>query len=235
MISGKINIMDTRVKTKNVGKLKKNIIKIIKIIFFLIIIIIFLIFSIDFLVSLSTKNKIYVSVYNIPKNKVGLVLGTSKYSIHKKINLYYRYRIVAAFNLYKNRKIDYIIVSGDNRIRRYNEPKLMKRDLIRMGIPPNKIYLDYAGFRTFDSIIRAKQVFGLRKITIISQKFHIERAIFIAEQKGIKAIGFAAKDIGFKRGFNIIIREKFARVKMVLDLLLNNKPRFLGKRIKIGK
>jgi SanA protein len=220
-------------KTKGLLNLRKPFYKIMVFIFYLFIISVFLILFIDFIVSLNTKDKIYGSIYDIPKNKVGLVLGTSKYRTRKRINLYYKYRITAAFQLYKKGKIEFLIVSGDNRRIRYNEPRLMKKDLIKMGVPPEKIYLDYAGFRTFDSIVRAKQVFGLDKITVISQKFHIERAIFIAERKGIKAIGFAAKDLKLKYGVHVLLREKLARVKMVIDLIINNKPKFLGKKIKI--
>ncbi len=220
-------------KTKGIFNLKKLIRKIVISVFYLFIISVFVVLFIDFLVSLNTKDKIYGSIYDIPRNKVGLVLGTSKYRARKKINLYYKYRITAASQLYKKGKVEFLIVSGDNRRIRYNEPKLMRKDLIKMGIPPERIYLDYAGFRTFDSVVRAKEVFGLNKITIISQKFHIERAIFIAERKGIKAIGFAAKGIEPKYGLHVLIREKLARVKMVIDLLINNKPKFLGKKIKI--
>ncbi|MBT8180545.1 MAG: YdcF family protein, partial [Eudoraea sp.] len=101
------------------------------------------------------------------------------------------------------------------------------------GIPAEKIYLDYAGFRTLDSMVRAKFIFGLDSVTVISQKFHNERAIYLAEKKGLKAIGFNAKGISGKQGIKVQFREYFARVKVFIDLLLNTQPRFYGDKIEI--
>ncbi len=222
-------------KIKELSEIIKKTEKFFIFLFYVFILFIFIVLFIDFIVSVNTKNKIYYSIYHIPENRVGLVLGTSKYVSKKKFNSYYRYRIKAATELYKYGKIEFIIVSGNGRSKnkRYNEPFLMKKDLIKNGIPSEKIYLDYAGFRTLDSIVRAKKIFGLKRMTIISQKFHIERAIFIAKKKGIEAIGFAAKDVELKKGIKVFIREKLARVKMMFDLLINKKPKILGKKIEI--
>lgn len=181
----------------------------------------------------SAKNKMYSSSAKIPHNKVGLLLGTSKYLSNGTINQYYKNRIDATVSLYKAGKIDFIIVSGDNSRKDYDEPTTIKNDLIEGGIPAEKIYLDYAGFRTLDSIVRCDKIFGQKSITIISQKFHNERAIFIAKYKGIKAIGFNAKDVQKYYGFKTQIREKFARVKTMLDLLFGKDPKFLGDKIEI--
>ena len=180
------------------------------------------------------KKLCYNDIDEIPVNKVGLLLGTSKY-IGKSLNYYYKYRIDAAVELYNKGKIKYILVSGDNSVQNYNEPKTFKNDLIKRGIPANRIYLDYAGFRTFDSVIRSKEVFGQNSITIISQQFHNERAIFIAKHNNIKAVGYNAKDLHGKYGLKTRIRERFARIKAILDVyILRTKPKFLGKKIKIG-
>ena len=176
----------------------------------------------------------YNNINEITKNKVGLLLGTAKSLTSGYENLYYTYRINATVQLYKNNKIEYILISGDNSRSDYDEPSDMKNDLIKRGIPENKIYLDYAGFRTLDSIIRAKEIFGQDQITVISQQFHNERSIFIAKNKGIKAIGFNAKNVPIKYGIKVIIREKLARVKVVLDIIFNKKPKFLGDKITIG-
>ncbi|NQX85192.1 MAG: YdcF family protein [Flavobacteriaceae bacterium] len=130
----------------------------------------------------NAKNKTYNHSSEIPKNKVGLVLGTSKYLKNGDINLFYQYRIDATVNLYKSGKIDIILVSGDNGSKSYDEPSLFKADLIERGIPRPKIHIDYAGFRTLDSMIRAKDIFGQDSITVISQKFHNERAIYLANK-----------------------------------------------------
>ena len=140
----------------------------------------------NFIINQTTTEKLFSEVSDIPENKVGLLLGTSKYLQNGNINLYYQYRLEATVSLYQNGKIDYILISGDNGQKSYNEPETFKDDLIKSGIPADKIYLDYAGFRTLDSIVRAKEIFGQNKITIISQKFHNERAIYISENKDIR-------------------------------------------------
>lgn len=181
----------------------------------------------------SADGKTFDTTSDIPKNKVGLVLGTSKKLTSGHPNPYYDYRINATVRLFKANKIDFVLVSGDNGSRYYNEPTTFKKDLIKAGIPKDKIFLDYAGFRTLDSMVRAKAVFGLNEVTVISQKFHNERAIYLAERKGLKAIGFNAKDVSGQNGFKVHFREYFARVKVFLDLLANTQPKFFGEKIQI--
>lgn len=184
-------------------------------------------------VSYNCNNRLYNSIDNIPHNKTGLLLGTSKKLSNSRINFYYKYRIDAAIALFKAGKIDNIIVSGDNGTIYYDETTTMQKDLILAGIPESKIFLDYAGFRTLDSVVRSKAIFGQESITIISQMFHNERAVYIAENKNIDAIGFNAKNVNANAGFKTNLREYFARVKMQLDLLFGTAPKFLGEKIKI--
>jgi len=181
----------------------------------------------------SASEKLYTETASIPYNKVGLLLGTSKYIGDGYINAYYSYRIDATIKLVKDAKIKYVIISGDNCKKEYNEPEMMRADLIKAGMDSSHIYLDYAGFRTFDSMVRLKEIFGQQSVTIISQQFHNERAIYIASKLGINAIGFNAKDVLLAYGFKTQLREKFARVKVILDFLLGKKPRFLGEKIMI--
>lgn len=178
--------------------------------------------------SFKTRHNVYDSIETIPENKVGLLLGTGKYAANGNINLFYKYRIDAVFKLYKAGKIEYILVSGDNSRKDYDEPTDFKKDLIANGIPEDRIFLDYAGFRTLDSVVRAKDIFGQTSITIISQKFHNQRAIYIAKQFGIDAVGFNAKDV-----YNSHFREYLARSKASLDLVFNVQPKFLGEKIVI--
>ncbi|WP_243472635.1 SanA/YdcF family protein [Winogradskyella sp. MH6] len=178
--------------------------------------------------SFKTRHQVYDSVNAIPKNKVGLLLGTGKYAASGNINLFYKYRIDAVVKLYKAGKIEYILVSGDNSRKDYDEPTDFKKDLIAKGIPEDRIFLDYAGFRTLDSVVRAKEIFGQTSITIISQKFHNQRAIYIAKQYSIDAVGFNAKDV-----YNSHFREYLARSKASLDLVFNVQPKFLGEKIVI--
>ncbi|TNF76596.1 MAG: vancomycin high temperature exclusion protein [Bacteroidetes bacterium] len=186
-----------------------------------------------FIIEFSTANRIYREVEDIPHNKVGLVLGTARHQAGGGINPYYQSRIDATIALYKAGKISFVLVSGDNGSVYYNEPNTIKKDLIAAGIPENRIYLDYAGFRTLDSMIRARIVFGLDSVTVISQEFHTERALFIASKKDLYAIGYSARDVEGSRGLKVHLREYFARVKVFLDLIFNTQPRFYGKRIEI--
>lgn len=167
--------------------------------------------------------------------KVGLVLGTSKFTSKGYVNLFYKYRLEAAVELYNSKKISKVLVSGDNGTLSYNEPRMMYQDLVKMGIPSEDIFLDYAGFRTFDSVIRANKVFSQNEFVVISQQFHNERALFIARKNGINATAYNAKAIPFGFSPKTFVREKLARVKAVLDVfVLGTKPRFLGDKERIS-
>jgi SanA protein len=175
----------------------------------------------------------YDSIENIPHNHCALVLGTSKYLVGGRTNLYYLNRIQAATYLYFYRKVDYIIVSGDNRNKNYNEPIKMYNDLVEAGIPKERIILDYAGFRTLDSVIRGKEIFGQNQFTIVSQPFHSQRAVYIARKRGIAAIAYNAEDVVNSFSLEIFVREIGARVLMAIDLILERQPHFLGDKVVI--
>ena len=187
----------------------------------------------NYTISSSCAGKTFSDIDQIPKNRVGLVLGTAQRLRDGQPNPYYTFRIRAVVKLYNAGKIDYVLVSGDNATIYYNEPMGFKKDLVKAGIPGNKIFLDYAGFRTLDSMVRAKEIFGLDSVTVISQKFHNERAIYLAGKKGLIAIGYNAEDVSGSDGLNVRVREYFARVKVFIDLLFNIQPKFYGKRIEI--
>lgn len=182
----------------------------------------------NYCVKHTAKEFIYQNVSFVPQNKAGLLLGTSKLLKSGLPNQYFQNRIRAAADLFKAGKIEVIVISGDNSRKGYNEPEDMKSALVQIGVPEDKIYLDYAGFRTLDSIIRMDKIFGQRSFTIISQQFHNERAIYIAHAKGLQAIGFNAEDVNAYSGFKTNLREKFARVKLFLDLWTDKKPKYLG-------
>lgn len=199
----------------------------------LIVIPLLMIFFANYNIEKVSENKTFDDALSMKKNKVGLVLGTSKLLKNGRINLYYKFRVDAAIALYKAGKIEFILVSGDNSSVDNDEPTDFKNDLVAGGIPTDKIYLDYAGFRTLDSAVRAKEIFGLTEFTFISQKFHNERAIYLAEKNGIDAIGFNAKDVGGQSGTKVKLREYLARVKVFVDLLFGVEPHFLGEKIEI--
>lgn len=177
----------------------------------------------------SAKGRIYDDVEKIPYNKVGLVLGTIPKLSNGNDNYYYKCRMQATADLYFAGKISYIIASGDNHIKDYNEPECMLNSLVALGVPDTVIYLDYAGFRTFDSMIRAKKVFMQDSITVISQHWHNQRAIYVARKQGMDIIGFDAKDAIVRKAYiKNHIREMLAKVKAVVDVYFGKQPHFLG-------
>lgn len=193
----------------------------------------FFVWGSNFKIEKDTKDFVTSDLSKIPNEKVGLVLGTGKTLANGTPNLYFTYRMDAAAELYHAGKIKYLIVSGDNSRKNYNEPEDMKLALIEKGIPEHHIFEDFAGFRTLDSVVRAKEIFGQSSYIIISQRFHNERAVFLAQQNGIDAFGYNAKDVNRAAGFKTNLREKFARAKVYLDLWVGIEPKFGGEKISI--
>lgn len=190
----------------------------------------------NLLVQRSAAGKIYSDIDSIPYRKVGLVLGTSPTNARGYNNYYYIYRMEAAAQLYHAHKVSYLLVSGDNHKMGYNEPEEMRKSLVALGVPDSAIVLDYAGFRTFDSMVRAKKVFGQSSLTIISQHWHNERAIYIATHQQMEAIAFNAKDVKLGKSYiKSHLRERLAKVKVVLDVIFDKQPKFLGEEIVIGE
>ncbi len=185
-----------------------------------------------FAVESSSNGKIYTNIRNIPTGRVGLLLGCSSKLSNGKTNLFFKFRIDAAYKLLQAGKIEYLLISGDNSTKNYDETTDMQNALVQMGIMPNRLILDYAGFRTLDSVVRSKKVFSAKNIIIISQEFHNKRALYIADAFGISAIAYNAKEVGVYASLKTKTRELFARVKTILDLhILNTKPKFLGKLV----
>jgi SanA protein len=170
-------------------------------------------------------------VEHVQKKKTALVLGASMYLKDGRLNYYLVSRLEAAIDLYEQDKIEYIVVSGDNSRADYNEPKDMKAYLVKRGIPKKAIYCDYAGFRTLDSVVRCKEIFCADDVIIVSQKFHNIRALALAKAKGLEAVAYNAKTYGNGH----VIREKLARVKMAIDLLLRVEPKYYGEQICVGQ
>ncbi len=166
----------------------------------------------------TTEAQTYFSIRNLPANDVGLVLGTSKFVRTGKENLFFRYRMEATARLWKEGKIKYVILSGNNDSEYYNEPADMQRALVKLGVPTSVMTLDYAGYRTFDSVVRCKDVFNQEKITIISQNFHNARALYIGNHEGVEAVAFAAQDVPDGYSFRTLVREYLARPYALLDV-----------------
>lgn len=177
------------------------------------------------------KGRLFDDPAALTGRRVGLVFGCDP-RFQGRENLYFRYRIDAAVALWEAGKLRGLIVSGDNRSRYYNEPDKMRRALIARGIPADRIVCDYAGLRTLDSVVRAKEVFGVSEITFISQRFQNERAAYLAVANGMVVDGFNARDVGGQGGYKTKVREIGARVKMCLDVwILRTRPKHLGEPI----
>ncbi|MCX2744348.1 YdcF family protein [Mangrovivirga sp. M17] len=184
------------------------------------------------------KQDLVFSKNDLTETKVGLVLGTSKFLIQGGENPFFNKRIKAAADLYHSGKVKHLIVSGDNKYQSYNEPRYMYQALIEKGVPHKAITFDFAGFRTLDSVVRARKIFGQDSIVIITQEFHAYRALQISKKYNIKAQAFAAEEVPLKESFFVRSREVLARTAMYADLyILNTQPEHLGERqpINIGK
>ncbi len=185
----------------------------------------------NFWVVLSTYSEIYGSSEDIPVKSVGLVLGTTDKLMSGKENPYFIGRIKSAAVLYHNKKIQHIILSGDNRTKYYNEPMKMKEALLKEGVPEDAITLDFAGFRTLDSVVRCHEIFGQSKFTIITQRFHGYRALFISKFYNLDAVVMTADDMTFPSSIPTRLREIMARPLAVIDLyILKRQPHLLGKK-----
>lgn len=182
----------------------------------------------------STKTQLFDDVNEIPFRNVAMVLGTSAKARNGYDNLFFSYRLQAAAQLFNAGKVKHILVSGDNHIEGYDEPTEMKNALVKLGVPDTCITMDCAGFRTLDSVIRTREVFGQSSFTIVSQEFHNERAVFLANKYGMDVVAFNAKDVPAKYSMLTTVREYFAKYKAVLDIyILHTQPKFLGDPIKI--
>jgi len=187
----------------------------------------------NFSVYYESKDFISKEISELPPVKTGLLLGTSRNLRSGSENAYFFNRIDACVQLYEAGKIKNVLISGDNGSKDYNEPEDMKKELVARGIPEKHIFLDYAGFDTYDSVLRAWKIFGQKSFIVISQHFHNQRAVYIARRFGLEAYGFDAKDVRKMYGIKTKFREFFACVKAYFEVKFNVEPTFLGKKIHI--
>lgn len=166
----------------------------------------------------TSRGKVFFDIRSLPSTDVGLVLGTSKYVARGKENLFFKYRMEASALLYKEGKVKYLILSGNKEAETYDEPKAMKQALTKLGIPEDAMLLDTAGYRTYDSVVRCREVYGQERVTVISQNFHNARALYLADHEGLDAIGFAAQDVPDGYSLKTLLREYLARPKAILDV-----------------
>jgi SanA protein len=174
-------------------------------------------------VETASSGRTYSRIEDVPPRDVALVLGTSKYVAAGRPNLHYKYRMDAAAELFKAGKVKRLIVSGNGSEPNYNEPRMMRDDLVARGVPADRIVLDEAGLRTFDSVVRAATVYHAPDCIVVSQPTHTRRAIFIGRCRGQDIIGWNARDVGLWIDPRTAVRERLARVLAVLDVTILNK------------
>lgn len=182
----------------------------------------------------STDSAVFSDIKALPTNNVGLVLGTGQLLRSGRANPHFRARVEAAAELYHAGKVKHLLLSGDNHVKTYDEPNDMKQALLALDVPESAMTLDYAGFRTLDSVVRARKVFGQSKFTIITDDFHANRAVFLAQHFGENAVAFCSSKVPVSFSARSRVREVAARVKAVLDVyVLHTQPKFLGDPVEV--
>lgn len=179
----------------------------------------------------AARGRIFGKGPDIARCDVALVPGTSP-RVGKFANPFFEGRVNSAAALWHAGKVRHFLLSGDNSQKDYDEPTAMRAALLFRGVPANAMTLDYAGFRTLDSLVRAREVFGLSRLIVVSDGWHLPRVLFLADAAGLDATGFSAAETPWKWSARTRIREWFSRVKAVADVhLLGTKPKFLGEHV----
>lgn len=206
--------------------------KIIKLLIYASLLGIIVVLGINLLVKSQTDPVIFSKEKDTPGTKVAIIFGAG--INNNKPSKYLKDRLDAGIELYKNNKIDKILLSGDNGSDAHDELTVMKLYCYEHGVDTNKIYLDYAGFDSYSTLYRSKYIFKVDTAILVSQKYHLNRCINIGNKLGVKSYGFAA-DQGTYQGYNYAsFREYFAVVKSTIDILIGRKPHFLGKTVDIN-
>ena len=227
----------------NIGNIFKLVIRLIKsfsikrmIIFA---VFIFFVFSTLFLIGINiyinnySEKYIHQNLKDVPSSKVVLVLGASVYSDGQLSNIL-EDRVLAALELYVQGKVDKFILSGDHGTEYYDEVTNMKNYLVKKNVDSADLFLDHAGFNTYDSLYRAVSIFGADEMLIVTQEYHLPRAVYIARSLGINAFGYVADKREYLQMTKYKSREVLANVKAFLSVLFNSKPRYLGPRISLN-
>ena len=206
--------------------------KYLKILFYITIIGLIAIVSVNLYVKSATKKHVYNSMKRFPKNDVGIIFGAGINGDQP--SKYLKDRLDAGILLYKAKRINKILLSGDNGRDEHDELTVMKNYCFKHGVDTSKIFIDYAGFDTYSTMYRAKHIFKIKKATLISQRYHLNRAIYIGQELGIKSVGYSANSgeyLGYKY---VTTREYLSVFKAFFDVLRDRDPHFLGNTIDIN-
>ncbi len=168
-------------------------------------------------VSRAGARRLFENPEAIPHRPVGLVLGTAQLLANGHQNRFFTYRVEAAAALYHAGKVDRLLLSGHHD-GDYNEPARLKEALLALDVPESALLLDGGGHRTRESIIRAKTLYGITHCTVISQRFHVERALLLADHAGLTATGYCARDVTWRGSWRTRLRELLARARAIFDI-----------------
>jgi len=180
----------------------------------------------------AASGRIFNTVQEAPSHNVAIVLGAL---VHRSglLSDTVADRVVCGLELYRKGKVSRILVTGDHGTESYDEVSAMGRALLLGGAKPEHVFLDHAGFRTLDSMQRARRVFGVRNASICTQRFHLPRAIYLARDAGIDAVGVVADRRRYRTELTNNLREPLARSKAVLDVMFGRGAKLLGPPIPI--
>jgi SanA protein len=210
----------------------KLIRKILRITFFLSLLIVLLVVGLNLYIKHSAGNLIFKKTDDIPPKYTALVLG-AHVGNDGTPSIVLSDRLFKALELYRKGKVKRFLLSGDHGRKNYDEVNNMKRVLKDSGVPEQNIFLDHAGFDTYNSIVRAKEIFQVHDMIIVTQEFHLSRALFIAKRKGLNAVGCVAEMSDKAPLKSLKFRESLANIKAFFEVLINRKPKFLGPKVPI--
>lgn len=179
-----------------------------------------------------TDNLIFQDQNDLPKTKVAIIFGAGIKD--NKPGTYLKDRLDAGISLYKNTKVQKLLLSGDNGNDAHDELTVMKLYCFENGVDTTKIYIDYAGFDSYSTMYRAKEIFKVDTAILVTQKYHLNRCIYIGEKLGVKSYGYSANKAEYKGYKYYSFREYFSVTKSVLDVARNRQPHFLGETVDIN-
>ncbi len=190
------------------------------------------VYSLSWYIKSSTQDQIFNDINKTPEAHTVIVLGASVYS-NGRLSTILEDRVTSALKLYKKGKVKRFLLSGDNGKKSYNEPEAMKAYLTDRGVPEDIIFLDYAGFDTYDSMYRASVVFNVKDAIVVTQEFHLPRAMYIANRLDLNFYGFEGDKHIYQSETINKSRELLANVKAMLELTFGKEPTYLGSKIPI--
>lgn len=184
------------------------------------------------LIHFDTAGRIFDEAKDVPAAQAVIIPGAAILA-NRDLSPVFRDRVNTALQLYSSGKVSKILVSGDNSTVEHNEVNPVRNYLLERGVPGEDIFLDHAGFDTYSTMYRAREIFRVESAIIATQEFHLPRAIFLARNLGMTAYGLKADNDSYSLRPRNYVREFFAKEKAALDIMTNRRPKYLGEQIPI--